>query len=424
MDQDKANQFSKFKKNVKEFLKLDEEVRILSKARSERTKNRDLLAKEIMNYYRLNKINTVDLNTDDGKELLELIESKRKPSVNQKFLRTALEKYCKDDQIVDHMIEHILEQRSSSEVSSFKLKRIMPKKKSSQTSPQQLADIQKRFAMLTQFSLQNFNDINNDINNEEDTEENTEDTEENTEENTEEAPEVLEVEETLGSCNNLEHLANEIVNSNIFNKESSNIKDNIKDNTRTSSDINDMTGETFNIVKKESSNIKEVKDVKMGEVKADVILSDDEDEVILDDIPVEETGCESKPVIVDEPEQIKPISNYISEKLEKMSENQFAGAIPKPGPMIPIKQLESFALDSWKRLESMDQKYPILTEWLKLQKNKLVLIRDKNKYQQSDFNNLLIKIDQKEKEYPRMDPEIEKDRIIIKKYIIQRFTMG
>jgi hypothetical protein len=162
MDHDKVNQFSKFKKHVKEFLRLDEEVRILSKARSERAKSRDILSREIMNYYRANKINTVDLNTDDGNELLELIESKRKPSVNQKFLRTALEKYCKDDQIVDHMIEHILDQREGSEVSSFKLKRVIPKKKSSQTSPQQIADIQKRFAMLTKFALKDFNVNNNE----------------------------------------------------------------------------------------------------------------------------------------------------------------------------------------------------------------------------------------------------------------------
>jgi hypothetical protein len=142
----------------------------------------------------------------------------------------------------------------------------------------------------------------------------------------------------------------------------------------------------------------------------------------LDDIPVEETGCESKPVIVEESENIRRISNYVGEKLEKMTEKEFAGAIPKPNPVIPLKQLEQFALDSWKRLEGLEQKYPILTEWLKLQKNKLVVIRDRQKYQPTDFNNLLIKIDQKEKEYPVINPEIEKDRTIIKKYIIQRFS--
>jgi hypothetical protein len=144
----------------------------------------------------------------------------------------------------------------------------------------------------------------------------------------------------------------------------------------------------------------------------------------LDDIPVEETGCDDKPVIVEEPENIKQISSYIGEKLEKMTENQFAGSIPKPGPVVPLKQLEMFALDSWNRLETLTQKYPILSEWLKLQKNKLFLIRDRNKYQPQEFSNLLIKVDQKEKEYPGMDPEIEKDRIIIKKYVIQKFKMG
>jgi ribosomal 50S subunit-associated protein YjgA (DUF615 family) len=127
-------QFSNFKSSIKEFLKLDEEIRALSKAKIERSKLRDKLSKEIMNYYKTNNIHSLDLNFEGGKQQLELVESTRHPSVNQKFLREALGKYCNNDKIVDNMIDHILDEREQVSSVSFKLKRVTPRTKASSSS--------------------------------------------------------------------------------------------------------------------------------------------------------------------------------------------------------------------------------------------------------------------------------------------------
>ena len=131
-------QFSTFKNVIKEFLKLDEEIRSLSKAKVDRMRVRDKLSKDIMIYYKHNNIHSLDLNFDGAKQQLELVESTRHPSVNQKFLRKALVKYCNNDKIVDSMIDHILEERDQNSSVSFKLKRITANKKRPQVDAMNL----------------------------------------------------------------------------------------------------------------------------------------------------------------------------------------------------------------------------------------------------------------------------------------------
>ena len=123
-----------FSNIIKEFLRLDEEIRSLSKAKSERTKQRDRISKEISSYYKQNNIHSLNLNHEGSIQQLELVEKSRLPSVNQKFLRQALSKYCNNDKIVDNMIDHILDEREQNSSSSFKLKRIIPNAKKSRNS--------------------------------------------------------------------------------------------------------------------------------------------------------------------------------------------------------------------------------------------------------------------------------------------------
>jgi hypothetical protein len=156
-----SNQFSTLKNTIKEFLKLDEEIRSLNKAKLERVKLKEKLSKEIMNYYKINNINTLDVTNEAMKQKLELVESERHPSVNKKFLRVALEKYCNNDKIVDDMISHILSERSNVSSVSYKLKRIIPDKKKSSSVvdamsliKQSDADkIKDRFAKLAEFAI-------------------------------------------------------------------------------------------------------------------------------------------------------------------------------------------------------------------------------------------------------------------------------
>jgi hypothetical protein len=151
-----------FSNTLKEFLRLDEEIRSLSKAKAERTKQRDRISKEISSYYKLNNIHSLNLNHEGTDQQLELVEKSRLPSVNQKFLRQALSKYCNNDKILEHMIDHILEEREQNSSSSFKLKRILPvSKKSKASSSNAMAlikeneknKIQERFAKLAEYAI-------------------------------------------------------------------------------------------------------------------------------------------------------------------------------------------------------------------------------------------------------------------------------
>ena len=120
------NQFFNFKNTIKEFLKVDEEIRGLAKAKASRMKEREKLSKSIMDYYKKNQIHSLDVNEYNTKQQLTLVESERHPAVNKNFLRNALFRYCNNDQIVSKMIDHILEERDNTSKVSFKLKRIIP----------------------------------------------------------------------------------------------------------------------------------------------------------------------------------------------------------------------------------------------------------------------------------------------------------
>ena len=172
-----SNQFSTLKNTIKDFLKLDEEIRSLTKARSERVKQKEKLSKEIMNYYKVNNINTLDVTNEVMKQKLELVESERHPSVNKKFLRVALEKYCNNDKVVSDMIDYILTERSNVSTVSYKLKRIIPDKKKAASSlssidamsliKQSDADkIKDRFAKLAEFAIikDGIEPLNNNMN--------------------------------------------------------------------------------------------------------------------------------------------------------------------------------------------------------------------------------------------------------------------
>ena len=62
-----------FSNIIKEFLRLDEEIRSLSKAKSERTKQRDRISKEISSYYKQNNIHSLNLNHEGSIQQLELV---------------------------------------------------------------------------------------------------------------------------------------------------------------------------------------------------------------------------------------------------------------------------------------------------------------------------------------------------------------
>jgi len=440
-------QFSNFKNSIKEFLKLDEEIRSLSKAKTERTKARDKLSKEIMGYYKTNNIHSLDLNFDGGKQQLELIESTRHPSVNKKFLREALAKYCNNDKIVDNMIDHILDERSNSSSVSFKLKCIIPKSKKSSSNPMKLTQkyendkIKDRFAKLAEYAI-----IKDGIG-------------------------PLKKSETNEELRDDEEFEDPSEN---YEENKGNFQNNKMKEVCIASRID--TQQKF-IIKnpKEENKEKEIKEIKEmnGEVREEVIsklciskhedIDEDEEDVDLDEIPEEETGyTEPPPKIEEEIDQTKTFRTIISQKLDA-TENP-VGSIPKTKVIPPpcsskmntekltnqtgknnsqtiiveaedsqiakFKELEKKALEGLHQLKIISAKIPILGKWCKLQNEKMTFLNKKSEYDSETFNinlNNIKKIDnkfEKELEKHSLNVEINKMRLCVLKYINIKFGIS
>ena len=420
-----SNQFSNFKNTIKEFLKLDEEIRSLSRAKSDRLRIREKLSKEITGYYKQNNIHSLDLNLDEGKQQLELVESTRHPSVNQKFLRQALAKYCNNDKIVDNMIEHILEEREQVSSVSFKLKRVIPsgKRPKNETDAMTLIKateknkIQERFNKLAEYAIMK------------DGIEPMKQTKESNSLKIENFKEVVMV-----------PLKENIQKENIH-KENQNDKKELRSELRIEQKIKEVKVRTISIGR----------EVEEEQIEYDSDYSDtttvctdntytteytdgnddnNEEEVDLDNIPTEETGYTEPPPQLDEPlDKKNSIKNIISKRLDTIEPEKFVGSIPTPqsqpikDQITILKDLELKALDSWKVLDTHSQKYPVLGKWLLIQKEKMKLLKSKEQMKAEQFTQIInkIKISEKEIEKTVFPDNINKIRMDILKYIQYRF---
>jgi hypothetical protein len=412
-------QFSNFKSTIKDFLKLDEEIRALSKAKLERTRARDKLSKEIMSYYKTNDIHSLDLNMEGSKQQLELVESTRHPSVNQKFLREALVKYCNNDKIVDNMIDHILGQREQTSSVSFKLKRVISKtKKSSSSESNSISDpmkltakyendkIKDRFAKLAEYAI-----LKDSI-----------------------APPPP----PQPSCQPV-----------ILPQEPKNIKEIV------------VEPRTIEVVEK----VKEVKEKDMKKIRSDSIDDDDDEEdVDLDEIPEEDTGyVEPPPKLEEEFDNKKTFRTVICQKLD--SDLNQIGSIPKLSTqtkVIPppdtakqyeenssespheneridrnekneknekndkqkaIYEFELKTVEAWKKLDSLSQNIPNLNKWLNIQREKMKILKVKEQTDPKLFVSMMTKLKNIEKECEKYEypNEINILRSYIIKYINLRF---
>jgi hypothetical protein len=396
-------QFYNFKKTIKEFLKLDEEIRSLSKARLERVKKRNRLTKEITLYYKTNNIRSMDLKLEDGTQFLELVESERHPSVNQKFLREALSKYCNNDKIVDNMINHILEERENNSSVSFKLKRVIPSNKKNKlntsnamslTQDDEKLKIQERFMKLADYAI---------------------------------------LKDGIGPLNN---------NMNQIESIKDSIKGVIQKDTNTPQEVHSIKEEVDEEeVDEEEVDEEEVneKEIKNKEVEAEEIDNEDiddedidEEEVDLDDIPVEETGYIEDPPQLEEPfPKNNTIKNIISRKLDSLENENLTGSIPVPiskpivnkDPVTILKEYEIKAIDSWKKLDELSPKHPIIGKWLLLQKEKIKLYKLKDQIAKQSFIEMNDKLNKSEKSFEKINytDEIIKLKEDIVDYISFRF---
>lgn len=115
-------EFMEFKKNVRDWITLDDDIQTLQKALKERKKNKDSLTPEILDYMNRFKIN--DLNTNDGK--LKFTKSFQTKALNKKYLISRLGDFFKDLSKGEKVASYIMDNRDKEE--KIKLRRVINKK--------------------------------------------------------------------------------------------------------------------------------------------------------------------------------------------------------------------------------------------------------------------------------------------------------
>jgi len=407
-------QFSNFKNTIKDFLKLDEEIRALSKAKLDRTKLRNKLSNDIMIFYKNNNISTLDINVNEKKEYLKLVETNRMPSVNQKFLREALNKHCGNESVVDKMIEGILNERKNHTTLQFKLKRtnISKNKKDfdiNNVSSNVIAEndkIKDRFNKLAEYAIVKGGLTSCDDEEEED------------------------------NIKMLEQLnANLNINLNKSNKNETHETNENNDNLDLNHNQNNQNND--NPSSNSKSNVKEVKKLLYGEEykyfdeECDTDEDETEDIVNLEDIPLEDTGYEDEPPRIEDNKNKKEnFKNLLANKLDNLDNQneKDIGCIPRPNNVssnnnsnYTLNELEEKALTSWKLLDETTKDNPIIAKWLAIQKEKLKIFKAREQFSKDKFETLWTNIKNIEKENDikknKYSTNINNSINIISKYI-------
>jgi hypothetical protein len=119
---DNNEDFLEFKKNVKEWLTLDDDILTLQNAIKERRSKKNELTPKIIEYMDKYEIN--DLNTNNGK--LKFSKTLQTKPLNKQFLVSRLGDFFKDFNKGEKIASYILENRDKAEV--VKLRRVQNKK--------------------------------------------------------------------------------------------------------------------------------------------------------------------------------------------------------------------------------------------------------------------------------------------------------
>jgi len=130
----------RFRKIVRDYLELDDQVRILSRAKRTRIQKRDLLGKFIMETLKSNQLEVIRLQKME--ERLELVKIERKTPINHPFLRDKLNSfYGSNKKEAQKLYSFFLENRDSK--INYRLKRIKEGKPLSPLIQNPIPNIQK-----------------------------------------------------------------------------------------------------------------------------------------------------------------------------------------------------------------------------------------------------------------------------------------
>lgn len=106
--------------NVKEWIKIDNEMKMLQNEIKKRRERKKELTENLVTVLRENDID--GWNTKEGK--LEYVKTRTKSSLNKQHIRESLLKFIKNEEQVDAMTQFIYESRSIKEKESIKRKLI------------------------------------------------------------------------------------------------------------------------------------------------------------------------------------------------------------------------------------------------------------------------------------------------------------
>lgn len=118
---DNNQEFVKFKNDVKEWIALDDDIRTLQQAMSERKKRKNQLTPNILEY--MKRTDIIDLNTKGGK--LQFVKSMTTKGLNKKTLITRLGDLFRDSNKGEQAAQFVLDGRDKQEI--FRLKRVINK---------------------------------------------------------------------------------------------------------------------------------------------------------------------------------------------------------------------------------------------------------------------------------------------------------
>jgi hypothetical protein len=120
---DNNEEFILFKKNVREWLLIDDDIMKLQNAIKDRRKKKNDLTPKIMSFMNNYQIN--DLNTQNGK--LKFSKTQHTKPINKQFLMAKISDYFKDMNKGEKIANYILDNRDKEE--RMNLRRIKDKKK-------------------------------------------------------------------------------------------------------------------------------------------------------------------------------------------------------------------------------------------------------------------------------------------------------
>ncbi len=137
---EEEEQLQFFKKVVKEYLKLDDEIKKLSKAIKDRRNKKDNLEETIITYLKSNEISQINVNE---KQLICGV-SKRTSGLSQKNLDNMLHDYFADSKEATQVINFIMSNKMVKHIPKLKLVKKGKKNKTHyQITNQDLANIEE-----------------------------------------------------------------------------------------------------------------------------------------------------------------------------------------------------------------------------------------------------------------------------------------